>query len=248
MHDTMFVYLQLDNSHSDISADVEQKIRMIDELLKEHGWQYTGFRNMYKPLSGTDPDETFHKAEHAVLDAEWLKQYKPYLLVGVQTNICSLNEIVIRDMSPVSEEKMQKYKEYYVRKKQYAHGIVVDENNVLRDGYTTYLLAKDGGVSPDIMRVRNSQVFRKVVYGRHVHRVKGGFEVLGAKVYAWYYNRKEAVVPGDILCVNTTKGIGYMRVEGIRYAAGPQECARHKTVRRHTGLTYVQAAVEDERD
>lgn len=115
---------------------------------------------------------------------------------------------------------------------------IVDEENVLMDGYTTWLLTKNGGKRPDIMVVRRGQIFIKVVTGMHVMKVGDDFKETGNRSYSWYYNRRDAVVPGDILSVRTRQGLRYMRVDRIWYVAGPYDCRVFRTVRSHTGLRY----------
>ena len=48
--------------------------------------------------------------------------------------------------------------------------------------------------------------------------------------YAWIYKLKEAVVLGDILLVQTSKGHAYMQVEKITNIAGKNEISKHKKV------------------
>ena len=214
----------------------------MDKLLLKNGWEYTGFRNMYRPVQGTENDETWHKAEMAVLEDEKLKKYKPYFVFGVMTSHCGLSEVVIKGMSPVTEEKLKAYEEYYDRKKTFAHGIVVDENNILRDGYATYLIAKEKNASPAIMCARSTQPIRKIVSGVHVRETEDGFEdKRDNRIYTWYYDLRDAVLPGDILCVRTKYGKSLIRVDKISYVAGEYSCRNlHKDVRRHTGERWEE--------
>ena len=236
MIDMLNTYLQFDQDDPAAAEDVEKCIKKIDKLLLENGWEYTGFRNVYRPVQGTENDETWHKAERAVLKDEDLKKYKPYFRLGVMTSFCGLSEVVIKGMSPVKENKLKTYEEYYDRKHTFAHGIVVDENNVLRDGYATYLIAKEKSAIPEIMCARSTQPIRKIVQGVHVRKTEDGFEDKSCRIYAWYYDLREAVVPGDILCVRTKYGRDLIRVYRIFYAAGAYSCRkRHKKVCCHTG-------------
>ena len=238
MKDLLYVYLNFDPNNPNEMADVSERLIRMDELLKDHGWEYTGLRNAYRPISGTDGDETCHDAADAVRNAEWLKQYSPYFGIGTWTNACDISEIVIEGRRSLSKQKLQKYTEYHEKTGLYAHGIIVDEKNVLMDGFTTWLLAKDGGRRPEVMVVRRGQVFKKVVSGKHVIKTDSGFQETGNRSYSWYYNRWEPVVPGDILSVRTKQGLRYMRVDRIWYVAGAHDCGVYKTVRRHTGLQY----------
>ena len=236
MIDMLNPYLQFDQDDPAVVEDVEKCIKKIDKLLLENGWEYAGFGNVYCPVKGTENDETWHKAENAVLKDEELKKYKPYFGLGTLTSFCGLSEVVVQGMTPVSDKKLKAYEEYYDRKKTFAHGIVVDENNVLRDGYATYLIAKKKNVSPEIMCARSTQPVRKVVQGIHIRKTEDGFEDKSDRIYAWYYDLREAVVPGDILCVGTKNGKGLIRVYRIFYAAGVYSCRKRlkKSVSSHT--------------
>lgn len=240
MNDILYLYLNFDESNEAELSTVEKLLPKADQLLKAHGWEYTGFRNMYRPVSGTDPDDTYYDAEKAIEKAEWLKPYKPYVVTGTRTNACNLDEVVIGDERPVRLEKLRRYADYYDKEKRYAHGIIVDENNVLIDGYTTYVLAKEGRMRPDIMRIKNGQLHRKVVCGKHIVRAGEGFQEAGKKPYAWYYDHGPAVVPGDILLVRTHRGKRLMRVDRIYYVSGRHACRRHRRVFEHTGMRYVE--------
>ena len=235
MNDLIKLFLYYDPEDPKAQEEVDQIIPRINTLLKENGWEHTGFRNMYRPVKGTDCDETFCRAEEAVKNARWLMKYNPFFEVSTRTNICSLEEIVIRGMSPVSQEKMDRYREYSDQKGRFAHGIVVDENHVLRDGYTTYLIAKENGKRPDIMRVSSTQKFCKIVYGRHVRKTDNGYETTCQKQYAWRCGIREAVIPGDILLADTKMGKRLICAGRIFYAAGDHDCGMYRAVIRHTG-------------
>ena len=60
--------------------------------------------------------------------------------------------------------------------------------------------------------------------------------IKGPQYFAWIYNKKEPVVPGDVLKVNTRKGEAYMVVEKIKYIAGKKKCAEYKKVIEHMGM------------
>ena len=236
MIDMLCPYLQFDQDDPAVMEDVEKCIKKIDKLLLENGWEYTGFRNMYRPVKDTENDETWHKAKKAVLKDDELKKYKPYFTFGVMTSHCGLSEVVIKGMSPVGGNKLKTYEEYYDGKKRFAHGIVVDENNILRDGYATYLIAKEKNAAPEIMCARSTQPVRKIVHGIHVRKTEDGYEDKSDRIYVWYYDLKEAVVPGDILRVRTRFGKDLIRVCKVSYVAGVYSCrGRHKNVCCHTG-------------
>ena len=222
MNDVMYLYFDYDPKDQEAQNTIEKLLRDVDALLKEKGWEYTGFQNMYRPVKGTDPDDTFDAAMKAIEDADWLKEYKPFFKVGMLTNACSLEEIIIRGEEPLDEEKLRRYREYYEKTKKYAHGIVVDENNVLMDGYMTYLIAKEEKGRPEIMQVRHGQRFRKVVGGKYV----GDDE----QRHGWYYDCGPAVVPGDVIPVPEDDGVKQMLVERVFYVAGKHDCEKYRAI------------------
>ena len=242
MIDMLSLFLQFDQDDPDVVEDVENCIKKIDNLLLDNGWEYSGCRNLYLPVKGTENDETWHKAMEAVSNEEEFKKYKPYFNLGSLTNSCGLDEVVIKGMSPVREDKLKKYEEYFDRKHEFAHGIVVDENNVLRDGYATYIIAKEKNASAAIMCARSTQPIRKIVRGMHVRKTKDGFEYKSdSRAYIWYYDLREAVVPGDILRVRTKYGKYLIRVCEINYVAGVYSCREHyKKVCSHTGYRWAE--------
>ena len=225
MNDILYVYLNFDPDNRDEAEKVEKILPRIDALMKDNGWQYTGLQNIYRPIEGTDCDETCYRVEEAIKNADWLKEYKPYCRIGVWTNACDIGKIIIQDMKPVPEEKMKRYTDYFREKNKYVHAIVVDENHVLRDGYTTYLLAKENhNERPNVIQVCSGQIFKKVVIGKIDGEDKYGI---------WYYEIDPAVIPGDILLVETEQGPKEICVEKIAYLAGPHYCSVHQHVLEH---------------
>ena len=218
MNDLLYVYLEWDPTDMEKNVKVETLFPRLDALLKEHGWEYTGMQNMYRPVKGTDPDDTYTQARQALKDAQWLKEYNPHTATSTWTNACELNEIVIEHAGDIDEAKLNKYREYYQKNHKFAHGIVVDdEEHVLLDGYTTYLIAKENAKAhPEIMQVRRGQVFRKIVVGK-----LEGEENLPC----WYYDDGPAVCPGDVLVDVDGR---QMEVDHIGYVAGKHACEKYK--------------------
>jgi hypothetical protein len=162
------------------------------------------------------------------------EQEKEELLrrIDTLTNACSMDEIRTDRMSDPSPEKIWYYEQYYQKTKKLPHGIVVDENRQLRDGYISYLLAKKYNIRADICEMVSGQPLRKIVGGMHVKFSDGKWRKTGRKRYIWIYTLKSPVVPGDILMVNTKKGKAFICVDKIDYAAG-KFCSKYKKVRKH---------------
>ena len=162
------------------------------------------------------------------------EQEKEELLrrIDTLTNACSMDEIRTDRMSDPSPEKIWYYEQYYQKTKKLPHGIVVDENRQLRDGYISYLLAKKYNIRADICEMVSGQPLRKIVGGMHVKFSDVKWRKTGRKRYIWIYTLKSPVVPGDILMVNTKKGKAFICVDKIDYAAG-KFCSKYKKVRKH---------------
>ena len=143
MNDVLYLCFDMESKDRETVHAIEKLLPDADALLEKTGWEYTGFQNMYRPVKGTDPDDTYDDAIRAIRDADWLKDYKPHFRIGTLTNACDLGEIVIQGEEPLDEEKLHRYREYYEKERSFAHGIIVDEENVLMDGYMTYLIARE---------------------------------------------------------------------------------------------------------
>lgn len=207
--------------------DVQQKLKSI---LLPAGWRYTGIFNVFSPIEPDMGDEFYNKAVKAIESCKWLRKYSPRVNVWTVLNACRLNEIRIVNMTYPSPEKINKYRKYFKENHKLAHAIVVDENNYLRDGYTSYIIANEEGYIPNIIRVHSNQPIRKSVIGRHVQFDGEAFPFVSQKAYRWYCKLSEAVVPGDILLVNTALGKRLMKVERIDLAVGDEECHRDRCV------------------
>ena len=117
------------------------------------------------------------------------------------------------------------------------------------DGYITWLLANkyqnDMGMQWkfNIHKADSTIPHAKIVEGRHVNVAESDITIRGPQYFKWIYNKKELVVPGDILKVDTRKGDAYMVVEAIRYIAGAKNCAEYRHVIEHTGMIMQEQSI-----
>ena len=228
MYDFLLVFF-------DAKADktkLDDVIYKMDVMLLEKGWRYSGFRNVYIPKTGEKSDIICDDAVNAIKNAEWLKKYKPKIQVLTNVTACSLKDIHVGNMVFPNKDKLSKYRDYHTTKQKFAHAIVVDENNNLRDGYTTYIIANEEGVEADIIRIDSSVKFKKVVIGKHVVFDGENYVISSDKIYRWYYELDMPVIPGDILLADTKLGKRFMIVERISYVAGTEECSRDKSIKK----------------
>lgn len=212
---------------------LDELISRIDNLLLDFGITYSGIMNLYMPKVTADRDHAIFAACDALNHAEWLKDRLAHICIMNKTNACPLEQIRLDDMTEPSPGKLKYYEEYYRKSSELAHGIVVDEERKLRDGYTSYLIARKYGIRPDIYEAFATRPLRKVVRGRHVLLKNGTWKIKGNKGYFWTYSLKKAVVPGDILKVQTKKGQMYICVDKIEYVTGEEFCAEHSAVIKH---------------
>ena len=160
--------------------------------------------------------------------------------VRLEKKDVNLKEIKPEEMqtTPPSAGKMEKYEEYFRKTGTFAHAIVVDEKNVVKDGYVTYLLAKRFHSIPEIVETKAEDSFYKVVQGFHVRFEDDAYVRCSEMEYVWIYNEKKPVVPGDILVVDTRYGDALMCVSEIFYLPGKVEFSPHKKVKCHIRGIY----------
>ena len=233
MNESLAVYLNLD---PDKRSENEALIERIDDLLLTVGMKYSGIRNMYIPVNSKERDEAVFRAEKILREVDWLKGILAFTMVGTLTSACPIEKIRTDAMSNPAPEKLWYYERYYQKTGQLAHAVVVDEDNQLRDGYISYLLAKKYGVHADVCEMVSGQPLRKVVRGMHVEFSGGKWRRKSKKRYNWIYSLKAPVVPGDILLVNTKRGADFICVDRIDYIAGYKFCSQYKKVKKHMNM------------
>ena len=112
---------------------------------------------------------------------------------------CPVGDIRAGGMILPGPEKFRYYENYFLETRRFSHGIIVDEDKKLRDGYVTYLLALKYGAAPDIFEVPSGQLFRKVIKCRFVRYRNRRWEAVDGKLYVWAYESGGTVAPGDVL-------------------------------------------------
>lgn len=236
MNEGLTIFLNLDEEDLD---ENEVLIGRIDELLQKCGMVYTGVRNIYKPIEVKDRDRAVFEACRALNAASWLKGKLAYIPILNQIDVCSMEKIRLDQMTEPSAAKLEYYEKYYQKSHTLAHGIVIDECGQLRDGYTSYIIAKKYGIRPDIYEAFAKQPLRKIVKGQHILRDGDTWKVKNDKIYIWNYTLKSPVVPGDILKVQTKKGQKFICVRKIEYVTGKEFCREHRNVIKHMGEFLV---------
>lgn len=236
MNEGMAVFLNIDEGKPEES---EALIRRIDRLLMDHGIAYSGIRNLYRPTDRRNRDHAVFAACRVLRETDWLKGKLAHVSVAHRASVCSMEQIRLDRMSDPSCAKLRYYEDFYGSSRSLAHGIVVDEERQLRDGYTSYLLARKYGIRPDIYEAFAAEPVRKIVRGRHVTAAGDTWKVKSGRQYSWGYDLRRAVVPGDILEVRTKKGKDFICVDRIDYVTGQEFCEQHLEVRRHMGERMV---------
>ena len=230
MNEGMTIFLNMDERKTD---ENEALIKRIDELLLNFGIEYTGVRNLYRPIEQANRDQAIFSACRALRDTAWLKDILAYTPIMNRTDTCPMTQIRLDHMSEPAAAKLKYYEEYYQESHTLAHGIVVDESGQLRDGYTSYIIAKKYGIRPDIYEAFAEQPLKKVVRGRHVVWDKETWKIKSDRYYTWNYTLRDPVVCGDILKVRTKKGQAFIRVDKIDYVTGKGFCEEYRNVIKH---------------
>lgn len=235
MNESLFIYLNFEDE-KDMIAN-EKLIQKIDRMLLPLGVKYSGFMNCYRPVDQKYRDDIIFDASEQLKNCEWLKPYLAYVLIGNETK--SIDGIDCAEMAEPSKEKLSYYETYYKETSKLPHGILIDENNCIVDGYISYLLWKkynpQGLEQCRIYKVESDIPHKKIVTGRHVEFNEEKIIIKNAKYYRWIYNKSAPVIPGDVLAVQTRKGKAYMVVEDIDYIAGAKYCNKYKRIINHTG-------------
>lgn len=236
MNEGLSVFLHLDEEKRD---ENEALIQRIDKLLLTVGMKYSGFQNIYIPVDTRERDSTVYRACRILEETEWLKGIFAYCKIITQLNTCPADKILTEAMSAPSPDKLCYYEQYYQNTGKMAHGIVVDEEKQIRDGYISYLLAEKYGIWPDVdvYEAFSEQPLYKTVAGRHVALSEGKWIVKNDKRYRWIYTLRNPVVPGDVLLADTKEGSGFMCVDAIDYVTGREFCGEYKKIRKHTNMS-----------
>lgn len=135
MNDMIQVYFDYDVEDLQERIRIEQEIKYLDELVEKQGWKYSGMMNVYVPITRETREETIHKVIEEIMSDERLKKYSPKIMRGTMTNACQLDEIEVRHMSKPRDIKYGRYERYYLENKELVHGIIVDEDKKIRDGF-----------------------------------------------------------------------------------------------------------------
>ncbi len=235
MNDMISVFFDYDPDNWQERLEIEKTIQCLDTLVEEHGWKYSGLANTYIPIVRETREETVGRVIEAITSDERFKKYSPKVMNATLTNACNLEEIELPYMKKPGDVKYGRYERYYLKNNELAHGIIVDENKKIRDGYISYLLARKYGCKVDVIEVPKQSAISKLVIGHHVeyNNEQKAYIVKTNKRYAWNYNLKDAVVVGDVLLVNTSKGHAYIQVDKITNMAGKTEISKHKKVLRN---------------
>ena len=230
MNEMLKVYL--DTAHMSL-PEKEALLKKIGFFVQDYGVKYSGISNLYIPVVDCERDNSIYEAQKALHRCEWLKGILLHTAAFDKTDVCLLDEIIVRHMSRPSAQKYDYYEQYYTRTGNLPHRILVDENRCLRDGYISYLLAQKYHLKAEICEVLSTQPSKKIVIGRIATRTKGSFLCRGAKRYMWIYDLRSPVIPGDILVADTKKGKVFVCAESIGYLTGEKFCAMHRRIRRH---------------
>ena len=218
-------------------------------MLRPCGMKYVGGYSVYALQDKGKRDNIMHDVMQILNKNKWVADMSTAILVSDCLSTISLSRIDCSGMTEPRPEKYKYYEDYYKRTGELPHDILIDENNCIMDGYITWLLANkyqnDMGMQWkfNIHKADSTIPHAKIVVGRHVNVSESDITIRGPQYFKWIYNKKELVVPGDILKVDTRKGDAYMVVEAIRYIAGAKNCAEYRHVIEHTGMIMQEQSI-----
>lgn len=186
----------------------------IDKIIEPFHLKWL-FDNHYIVEAGYDEELEIRGAVNALESTEWMKG-AVHVFVGRETIRCRLDEINVDAMTEPDPQKMNHYRLYFKNRGiseyclTYPNVIVVNEKKELLDGYVTYLLMRERGLTWAECVLANSDVpLKKYIYGIYLPEDnKRGSQ----KEYCWAYPLNQAVVPGDILLADTRYGEKLIKV------------------------------------
>lgn len=223
-------------------SDMISVEKKLTDILKQCGMKYFTEHSVYIPEDSDRRDDIMYDAQELLSQCELIRQTGINVLIINNAVDISLSDIDCSGMTEPRPEKYKYYEDYYKETGCVPHDILIDENNRIVDGYISLLLTNkyrknmSSWQKPYIHRVNSSVPHKKIVIGHHVNVSESDVSIRGPQYFKWIYNRKEPVVLGDILKVDTKKGDAYMVVEQIKYIAGAKHCARYKKVIEHAGI------------
>lgn len=122
---------------------------------------------------------------------------------------------------PPKEDKMVQKEQYFAETGLLQSQIVLDGNNNLIDGYTSYLLAKAHGLRHVPIRYTKRQIAR-------------AYHKSGGKLYAWELPKSllDRVSAGDKVAVHTKSGVKVVTVAAVEEYAGNEPEPLRMVIRR----------------
>lgn len=123
--------------------------------------------------------------------------------------------------TPPDPVKLQKKEQYYNTTGLLQSQIILDGNNYLIDGFTSYLLA-----------IKNGIEYLPVQYGKR--QIVWAYHKKGGKLYAWELPGLliDRVSPGERLIVETSRGLRTVRVSRIEDCVDQEPGTYKKVIRK----------------
>lgn len=210
------------------------KQRARDILLVHSCCSFTNIENglcMMCPWCDTEDCEKTKINEDMIIEAiNTLKGIKPMKKI-------KLSEIKITsafENTTPNPEKVQKYREYFEENQKQSKVILLDYDNVLRDGYIQYLVLKENGVNEAEVKISNER--KKRWYRKDVTKWENPYyrHETTTYIYGFHPNAKEPkelvwrvpkswkgwendLLPGDMIWVNTKYGLRKIVITKIEW-------------------------------
>lgn len=219
---------------------LEEVPEVIDKILEPHHLKWC-FNNIYMVEHGYDEDLAIHNAIQDLKAMAWAKNALIWV-VGYGIEELQLEKIDISNMTMPNPQKMSYYRQYVeggesvAERLKHLCPIVIDRENKLVDGYTTYLFMKEQGIEKaTCLIVEKENNVKKYVSGIHLPENNRSTK----KEYRWKCSIDEPVVPGNILVANTRYGEKLIKVTRVGVATSGYVDTL-KSIKRKAGILDVK--------
>ena len=198
------IFLKIERAYAtcyDISDDY---FGYSEEYVKENQWFLMGNYNKFRIFSNIAYDYLY---DAKMMLEKLMDRIGEVPEPGNYQSRMSIEDIKIFPCfkaTPPKSNKMQKKERFFHETGEFESKIILDNNNFLIDGYTSYLLAVKYGVK-----------YVPVTYGKR--QVVKAYHKPDGKIYVWKLPEKliDQVHPGDKLVVQTSKGAKCVTVESV---------------------------------
>lgn len=198
------IFLKIERAYEVCSDFTSDYFGYNKEYIKEHPWFLMENYDKFRIFSNVATDYLY---DAKMMLEKLMDRIGEVQETGNSQNRMSIEEIKIFPCfraTPPKPGKMQKKERFFQETGEFESKIILDNNNFLIDGYTSFLLALQHGIK-----------YMPVMYGKR--QVVKAYHKPGGKIYVWKLPEKliDQVHPGEKLVVQTSKGVKCVTVESV---------------------------------